>query len=82
MGQHSLESPTTTGDVFPGQTGRSTVQAAGFVGSHWVPSGSQRKAGQQSSTAVPIHRWVPTGHTGAGVVGQVAGAAQMGWQER
>jgi hypothetical protein len=49
-----------------------------LVGSHGA-SGSQRNAGQQSSTAVPIQRCVPTGHAGAGVAGQGADALQIGW---
>jgi hypothetical protein len=80
MGQQSLEFPTTTGGTFPAQTGIASVQAAGLLGSQFAPSGSQRNAGQQSSTAVPIQRCVPGGHTGAGVVGQAVEALQIGWQ--
>lgn len=52
------------------------------VGSQVVPSGSQRYAGQQSSTAVPIHSFVPAGQAGAGVLGHdcACGELQSGWQ--
>jgi hypothetical protein len=80
MGQQSLVCPTTTGGAFPAQTGMASVQAAGLLGSHCVPSGSQRYAGQQSSTAVPIQIFVPGGHTGAGLSGQGVADSQIGWQ--
>ncbi len=79
-GQQSLDWPTTIGGTPPGQAGRASVHAAGRDASHCPASGSQRKAGQQSSTAVPIHRCVPGGQTGAGVVGQAPAARHAGWQ--
>jgi hypothetical protein len=44
------------------------------------PSGSQRKAGQQSSTKVPILSLVPAGQAGAGVGLQATADEQIGWQ--
>lgn len=82
MGQQSLDCPTTTGGTFPGQMGIASVQAEGLVGSHCAVSGSQRNAGQQSSTAVPIQRWVPVGQAGAGVAGHVLEELQTGWHVR
>jgi len=79
MGQQSLDRPTTTGGAPPAQVGIASVQAVALLGSHVAPSGSQRNAGQQSSTAVPIQRCVPTGHAGAGAVSRDAGALQLGW---
>jgi hypothetical protein len=82
MGQQSPDCPTTTGGTFPGQTGIASVQATGFAGSHCAVSGSQRNAGQQSSTAVPIQTCAPGGQTGAGVIGHAAVFGQIGWHVR
>jgi len=82
MGQQSLDSPTTTGGTFPGQTGIASVHAVGFAGSQFVVSGSQRNAEQQSSRSVPIQMCVPGGQTGAGVAEHAVEALQIGWHVR